>query len=72
MEIDGEEWELEFLTNNMEWSPQGVADLYRNGRSFEVFFKQIKQTLNLAGFSGYSANACAGKSGARPYRDGCE
>jgi hypothetical protein len=57
VEIDGREQELVFLTNNMEWSPASVADLYRNRWSIEAFFKQIKQTLQLADFLGHSANA---------------
>ena len=28
VEIDGEEREMVFLTNNLEWSPRSVADLY--------------------------------------------
>jgi len=55
--VDGEEREMEFLTNNLEWSPQSVADLYRSRWSIETFFKQIKQTLKLADFLGHSANA---------------
>jgi hypothetical protein len=57
VEIDGREQELVFLTNNLEWSPVSVADLYRNRWSIEAFFKQIKQTLQLADFLGHSANA---------------
>lgn len=57
VEVDGVEREMEFLTNNMEWSPRSVADLYRSRWSIEVFFKQIKQTLKLADFLGHSANA---------------
>jgi hypothetical protein len=57
VEINGEQKEMEFLTNNMEWSPRSVADLYRSRWSIEVFFKQIKQTLKLADFLGHSANA---------------
>jgi hypothetical protein len=34
-----------------------VADLYRCRWEIEVFFKQIKQTLQLADFLGHSANA---------------
>lgn len=55
--VEGEEREMEFLTNNLEWSPQSVADLYRSRWSIETFFKQIKQTLKLADFLGHSANA---------------
>src|ERR1017187_9449250 len=34
-----------------------VADLYRCRWQIEVFFKQIKQTLQLADFLGHNANA---------------
>jgi len=57
VEVDGVEREMEFLTNNMDWSPRSVADLYRSRWSIEVFFKQIKQTLKLADFLGHRANA---------------
>ena len=57
IEIEGVEREMEFLTNNMDWSPRSVADLYRSRWDIEVFFKQIKQTLKLADFLGHSANA---------------
>jgi len=57
VQIDGTEVEMVFLTNNMEWSPASVADLYRCRWSIEAFFKQIKQTLQLADFLGHSANA---------------
>lgn len=57
VEIDGKEVEMVFLTNNLEWSPGTIADLYRCRWQIEVFFKQIKQTLQLADFLGQSANA---------------
>jgi hypothetical protein len=57
VEIDGEEREMTFLTNNLGWSPRSVADLYRCRWQIEVFFKQIKQTLQLADFLGHNANA---------------
>src|SRR5271157_2773398 len=57
VEIDGKEREMVFLTNNLEWSPRSVADLYRCRWEIEVFFKQIKQTLQLADFLGHNANA---------------
>jgi hypothetical protein len=57
VEVDGQEREMTFLTNNLEWSPRSVADLYRCRWQIEVFFKQIKQTLQLADFLGQSANA---------------
>jgi len=57
VEIDGQQREMTFLTNNLEWSPRTVADLYRCRWEIEVFFKQIKQTLQLADFLGHNANA---------------
>ena len=57
VEVDGEEREMVFLTNNLHWSPRSVADLYRCRWQIEVFFKQIKQTLQLADFLGHNANA---------------
>ena len=57
VEVDGEEREMVFLTNNLEWSPRSVADLYRCRWQIEVFFKPIKQTLQLADFLGHNANA---------------
>lgn len=55
--VDGKEREMVFLTNHLKWSPSTVADLYRCRWEIEVFFKQIKQTLQLADFLGNSANA---------------
>ena len=46
-----------FLTNNLEWAASSVADLYRCRWTIEVFFKQVKQTLQLSDFLGHSANA---------------
>lgn len=57
VEVDDEEREMTFLTNNLEWSPGSVAALYRCRWQIEVFFKQIKQTLQLADFLGHNANA---------------
>lgn len=57
VEIDGKEVQLVLLTNNLEWSAGTIADLYRCRWQIEVFFKQIKQTLQLADFLGQSANA---------------
>ena len=57
VEVDGKEVAMVFLTNNLEWSAQSIAELYRCRWQIEVFFKQIKQTLQLADFLGTSANA---------------
>jgi len=57
VEIDGKEVEMVFLSNNLEWSAASIVELYRCRWQIEVFFKQIKQTLQLADFLGTSANA---------------
>ena len=57
VEIDGKDQTLTFLTNNMQWAPCSICDLYKGRWGIEVFFKQIKQTLQLADFLGYNENA---------------
>jgi hypothetical protein len=57
VEVDGKDRVMVFITNNVAWSARSVGDLYRARWEIEVFFKQVKQTLKLSGFVGYSANA---------------
>ena len=57
VEVDGVEREMVFLTNQLDWAASSVADLYRCRWQVEVFFKQIKQTLQLADFLGHNENA---------------
>jgi len=57
VEVDGQERLMTFLTNQLTWSPETIAELYRCRWQIEVFFKQLKQTLQLADFLGTSANA---------------
>ncbi len=57
VEVDGQIREMVFLTNNLLWSAQTIADLYRCRWSIEVFFKELKQTLQLADFLGHNAHA---------------
>jgi hypothetical protein len=57
VEVDGQERLMTFLTNQLDWSPETVVELYRCRWQIEVFFKQIKRTLQLADFLGTSANA---------------
>ncbi len=57
VEIEGEKRRMVFITNNLTWSAASVAELYRCRWQIEAFFKQIKQTLQLADFLGHSANA---------------
>jgi len=57
VEIDGKQREMVFLTNNLEWSAVTICELYRARWQIEVFFKQLKQTVQLVDFMGNSANA---------------
>jgi hypothetical protein len=55
--LDGVEQAMAFLTNNLDWSAQTIADLYRCRWEIEKFFRHIKQTLQLGDFVGNSENA---------------
>lgn len=57
VEVDGKKVEMTFLTNNFQWSPRTIAELYRRRWAVEIFFKEIKQTLQLADFIGYNDKA---------------
>ena len=57
VEVDGQKRLMTFLSNQLTWSPVNIVELYRCRWQIEVFFKQIKQTLQLADFLGTSANA---------------
>ena len=56
VEVDGEEREMIFLSNQMIWSAQTIVDLYRCRWDIELFFRELKQTLRLCDFVSYSAN----------------
>jgi hypothetical protein len=57
VEVEGQQREMAFLTNNFSWSPHTIADLYRCRWQIEKFFKELKQTLQLADFLGHSEGA---------------
>jgi hypothetical protein len=57
VEVDGQDREMTFITNNMDWAAQTIAELYRARWSVEIFFKELKQTLQLADFIGTNENA---------------
>ena len=57
VEVQGEEREMIFLTNNFEWAAASICDLYKARWNIETFFKQIKQTLHLGDFLGHSRKA---------------
>ena len=48
---------MTFITNNFDWAPVTVCELYRARWGIEVFFKELKQTLQLADFMEYNENA---------------
>ena len=55
--VDGKEIVMVFLTNNTEWAPSSVGGLYQARWGIEVFFKQLKQTLQVCDFLGHSKQA---------------
>jgi len=57
VEVDHKPRAMVFLTNNMLWAASSICDLYQSRWGIEVFFKEMKQTLQLADFMGYSENA---------------
>jgi len=57
VEVQSEEREMTFLTNNFEWAAASICDLYKARWNIETFFKQIKQTLHLGDFLGHSRKA---------------
>ena len=48
---------FEFLTNDMDLTPQQVAALYKERWQIELFFKKIKQNLKIKSFIGTNENA---------------
>lgn len=57
VEVRGKMRQMAFLTNNFEWSPVSISDLYRCRWQVELFFREIKQTLQIADFYGHNKNA---------------
>ena len=57
VEVDNELRLMSFITNNTEWAGSSICDLYKSRWGIEVFFKEMKQTLQIADFMGYSENA---------------
>jgi hypothetical protein len=54
---DGKTVRMEFITDNFEFSAVTICELYKARWDIELFFKQLKQTLKLSDFLGYSENA---------------
>jgi len=57
VERDGKIVQMEFITDNFEFAPSTICDLYKKRWDIELFFKQLKQTLKLSDFLGYNENA---------------
>ena len=57
VEVNGVEQEMTFVTNNTSWSARTIAELYRARWAVELFFKEIKQTLQLRDFVGTNEKA---------------
>lgn len=54
------EWdkrEYEYITNNFELSASQIADVYKNRRQIETFFRRIKQNLKIKTYLWTSENA---------------
>jgi hypothetical protein len=49
---------IEIITNNMDWKASTIAELYKRRWDIEVFFRLIKQNLQIKTFIGTSPNAC--------------
>jgi len=49
--------QMEFITNNFDLAASTICELYKGRWDIEIFFKQLKQTLKLSDFLGYSENA---------------
>jgi IS4 transposase len=47
---------MEFITGDFSLAAATIADLYKMRWDIELFFRQIKQTLQLSDFLGYSDN----------------
>lgn len=48
---------IEILTNNLDWTARTIADLYKKRWDIELFFKAMKQNLQIKTFLGTSKNA---------------
>lgn len=48
---------LVIVTNQLEWEARTIADLYKKRWNIEIFFKTIKQNLQIKTFLGTSENA---------------
>ena len=57
LDSKGVEITVSFMSDNLEWAASSICDLYRCRWGIETFFKEIKQTLQIRTFVGFSRNA---------------
>ena len=48
---------IELITNQFNWSPNTIGELYKSRWQVEIFFRDIKQLLHIKSFVGTSENA---------------
>ena len=48
---------IELITNQFNWSPNTIEELYKSRWQVEIFFRDIKQLLHIKSFIGTSENA---------------
>jgi IS4 transposase len=48
---------IEIITNQLDWEARTIADLYKKRWDIELFFKAMKQNLQIKTFVGTSENA---------------
>jgi uncharacterized protein (UPF0248 family) len=56
--IEKDDRTIVLITNQLDWSADTIAELYKRRWSIEVFFKLIKQNLQIKTFVGTNANSC--------------
>jgi hypothetical protein len=50
--------EIDLLTANLDWSAETISLIYKSRWNIELFFKSMKQNLQIKTFLGTSENAC--------------
>lgn len=48
---------IEIITNQLKWTANTIAELYKSRWQIEIFFREIKQLLHIKSFIGTSENA---------------
>lgn len=55
--VQGKWKKMVFFTNNFDWTPRTIAELYKARWAVELFFKEFKQTCQVRDFIGYNERA---------------